>query len=78
MPRGKILRVILAAQATVVWSTDGWALTNHLDANHEDVLNLWFVDLPSVAWPANSVVEFTIFWVEDRRWEGRNWQVKVL
>ena len=28
MPRGKILRIILAAEANVVWSADGWASTN--------------------------------------------------
>jgi len=78
VPRGKILRVILAAEATVVWSIDGWAHTNHTESKHEDVLNLWFVDFPTVEWPANSAVELTLFWKQDRRWEGRNWQVKVL
>jgi glucoamylase len=78
MPRGKTLRVILAAEATVVWSTDGWIRTNHTDANHEGVLNLWFVDFPTADWPAGSVVEFTLFWKEGQRWEGRNWQVKLL
>ena len=25
---GKVLRIILAAEATIVWSTDGWAHTS--------------------------------------------------
>jgi glucoamylase len=44
MPRGKILRMILAAEATVVWSTDGWIHTNQLDTTVESELNLWFAD----------------------------------
>jgi hypothetical protein len=61
-----------------VWSTDGWSHTNHTDASHEGVLNLWFVDFPTAGWPANSEIEFTFFWKQDRRWQGGNWQVKAL
>ena len=52
--RGKILRIILAAEATVVWSTDGWARTNRLDSVHESKLNLWFADFPTADWPDGS------------------------
>ncbi len=48
------------------------------DTSHEGVLNLWFADFPTAHWPANSVIEFTFFWKREQRWEGRNWQVKVL
>jgi glucoamylase len=76
--RGKILRIILAPQATVVWSTDGGARTNLLDAIHERRLNLWFADFPTADWPAGSVLTFTFFWKRDQRWEGRDWQVTIL
>jgi glucoamylase len=76
--RGKILRIILAAQATVVWSTDGGARTNLLDAIHQSRLNLWFADFPTADWPAGSVLTFTFFWKRDQRWEGRDWQVTIL
>src|SRR2546426_5765253 len=32
MVRGKILRIILALEATIGWSTDDWAHTNQSDA----------------------------------------------
>src|SRR5881396_2674703 len=32
--RGKILRIILAAEATIVWSTDDWARTNQSDTTY--------------------------------------------
>ena len=78
MSHGKILRIILAAEATIVWSTDDWARTNRLDTAHLSELNLWFADFPSAEWLAGSVFTFTCFWKHDQRWEGRNWQVSVL
>jgi len=76
--RGKILRIIFAAEATIVWSTDDWARTHRLDTAHLSELNLWFADFPSAEWLAGSVFAFTCFWKRDQRWEGRNWQVSVL
>jgi glucoamylase len=78
MPHGKILRIILDAEATVVWSTDGWGHTNQTDTMHEAGLNLWFTDFPTADWATDSVLEFTFFWKRDQRWEGKNWQVSVL
>jgi glucoamylase len=78
MPRRKILRIILDAEATVVWSIDGWAHTNQADTLHEAGLNLWFADFPTADWATDSIVEFTFFWKRDQRWEGKNWQVSVL
>jgi glucoamylase len=77
MWRGKILRIILAADATIVWSRSDWAKTNESGTSHESGLNLWFTDLPTVEWPFGSVLAFTLFWKRDQRWENRNWQVNV-
>jgi glucoamylase len=76
--RGKILRIILDARATVVWSTNGRAHSNLLDTSHESRLNLWFADFPTADWQAGSTLTFTFFWKRDLRWEGRDWQVKIL
>jgi glucoamylase len=76
--RGKILRIILAAQATVVWSTDGGARTNLLETIHESRLDLWFADFPTADWLAGSTFTFTFFWKRDQRWEGRDWQINLL
>ena len=78
MPRGKILRMILAAEATIVWSTDGWTHTNQSDTTLESGLNLWFADFSTAKWSADSVITFTFFWKRDQRWEGRNWQVSIV
>ena len=78
MSRGKILRIILGAEATVVWSNDNWVHTNRSKTDHQSELNLWFADFPTGDWPASSVFAFTCFWEGEQRWESRNWQVRVL
>jgi glucoamylase len=76
--RGKDLRIILAADVTIVWSTNDWARTERLDTTHESELDLWFADFPTAEWSQGSVLAFTFFWKRDQRWEDRNWQVNVL
>jgi glucoamylase len=76
--RGKILRIILAGQATVAWSTDGATRSNLSDTIHQSILDLWFADFPTADWPAGSTLTFTFFWKRDQRWEGRDWQVSIL
>ena len=77
LPPGKILRLIVAADATVVWSADHWASTEQADANLISSLNVWFADLPTEACLEGAVIEFTFYWKEARRWEGRNYSVAV-
>jgi glucoamylase len=74
----KILRIILAAEASVVWSTDDWARTNESQMTQQKELNLWFADFPTTEWPSDSVFAFTIFWKRDQRWENRNWEVSIV
>lgn len=78
MPSGRILRVILDDNATVVWSADGWTSTSNVEALHICGLNLWFADVPTQDCPSGSVVEFTFFWKANQRWEGINHSVAVL
>jgi len=78
MPHGKILRVILKSEATVVWSCGDWANAHGIESSHEENLSLWFVDLPTQDLPANSAVVFTCFWKPEQRWQGENWQVNLL
>jgi glucoamylase len=71
----KILRIVLATEAVIGWSTNNWAQTNNSDTIHQDELNLWFADFSATEWPAGSMFAFTIFWKRDQRWEGRDWRV---
>jgi glucoamylase len=77
MSPGKTLRIIVATEATVVWSEDRWANTRTSDATRVGPLNLWFVDVPTKNLPGGSVIEFTFFWKDTQRWEGGNYSVSV-
>jgi glucoamylase len=77
LPRGKILRIILAEEATITWSIDNWARTNESDSIHQNELNLWYADFLTSEWSAGSALAFTFFWKREQRWENRNWQVNV-
>jgi len=78
MPRGKVLRIILPAEATILWSTNDWAGKNTSKTTNESLLNLWFVDFPTEHWEAGTTFTFTCFWERDQRWQGQNWQMEVL
>ena len=73
--KAKILRVVLAEEATIVWSIDNSARTNQSQMTRQNELNLWFADFPSVNWPVGSTFSFTFFWGRERRWENQNWHV---
>jgi glucoamylase len=77
MPAGKTLRLVVAAEATIVWSADGWANTQTLEATNNRPLALWFADLPTEKLLHGSNIEFTFFWKAAQRWERRNFSVAV-
>jgi glucoamylase len=78
VPRGKILRIILAEEATLAWTTDAWMRTNESQTKHQEDLNLWFADFSTAEWPVGSTLAFTIYWIREQRWEQRNWQINIL
>jgi glucoamylase len=77
MPPGKTLRVILGSEAEITWTSDNWAKTSRMLTSYNEALNLWFADFPAAELALGTAVEFTFFWTEAQKWEGRNWQVKV-
>ena len=77
-PHVMILRIILAKEATIVWSMDAWAHTSKAETAREAALDLWFADFPSTEWAAGSALSFTCFWKGEQRWQGNNWQVSIV
>ena len=78
IPRGKILRIILQTDASVVWSNDDWTHSNRSEMTLEHGLNLWYADFPTAEWPAGATFTFTFFWKHEHRWEGNNWQIRLV
>ena len=73
----RILRIVILAEATVIWSADGWASTHESNSIYNHTLNVWFADLSTENCPVDALIEFTFFWKEAQRWEGRNIAVVV-
>jgi len=78
MPAGKILRIVVLAEAAVIWTTDGWASNHAVDAARFPSLDLWSADLSTDSLAAGATVEFTFHWKADDRWEGRNFSVALV
>jgi glucoamylase len=77
IPAGKTLRVILGAEADITWTLDNWAKKNQTLTTYIEALNLWFADFPTTDMATGTMVEFTFYWTEACKWEGRNWQVTI-
>jgi glucoamylase len=77
MPAGRILRLELLAPARVHYSLDGRQSWTDLDAR-DTGLGVWVADVPeSDRLTTGRSVDFTIWWPDAGRWEGRDMQVEV-
>lgn len=77
IPRGKTLRIILAAEAVVHWTTDGWQRANDSQTNPTGLPDLFSIDLPTAQLSAGTKIEWTFRWRADERWEGQNFSAEI-
>ena len=73
---GRLLRLELPGPARVHWSSNGWATVADIDTR-DSGLGVHLVDLPTGELPAGSGIDFTFFWRDGQRWEGRDFRVLV-
>ena len=78
VPRGKILRIIVPAEATVVWSMNEWGQNNQAATLREENIGLWYADFPTEEWQHDTKFIFTLLWRKDQRLEDTTWQVEIL
>ena len=77
MPAGRTLRLEFLAPARVHYSLDGGASWTDLAARATG-LGVWVADVPgSRRLVPGQAVDFTIWWPETGRWEGRNLRIRV-
>ncbi len=78
MPAGRTLRLEMMALARVHYSLDGCRTWADLDAR-DSGLGVWVADVPgSDGLAPGKTVEFTFWWPDPGRWEGRNLRVEVV
>lgn len=66
-----ILRIAVPAPADLIYTTDQWQTTLHASLQ-DSGLGMYFFD---ISLEHIQTVEFTFFWRQDQRWEGRNYQM---
>lgn len=76
LPQGNTLRLFLPAPALIRWSVDEWATAVEHNTN-DDVLGIHLVDLPTHRLSEGTIIRFTIYWIEEDRWEGTDYTVVV-
>jgi glucoamylase len=76
IPAGKELRLALLSPAIVHWSVDRWQ--NAQDTKTIDTgLGIHAADLSTSALAPGSEIFFTLYWVQEQRWEGSNVSILV-
>jgi glucoamylase len=76
MTSGSMLRIEVAAAASVHWSGDGWN-TRRDTPTLDSGLGIHFADLDTAALEAGAEVLFTFYWLAGERWEGADWRVAI-
>jgi glucoamylase len=76
MSAGKILRIEGLSRAVLHWSVDGWR-TCQDTPTRDSGLGIHFADLPTQRLPLGSRIDFTFYWPDENKWEGRDFQVTV-
>lgn len=72
---GKILRVISGEQFELLYTTDGWLTQKTVHAQNLGTAGA-AADIRAIAGGASEIV-FTFFWTAEKRWQGRNFSVKI-
>jgi glucoamylase len=73
---GQVLRIQAEAPFALHWSSDLWQTVNHSAATMTR-LGVAYVDLP-VGPAQQAPFRFTFHWTTDGRWEGRDYEVRVV
>ena len=76
IPKRKKLRIELLAPAKIHWSADQWSSVQDTDTKPID-LGLHYADLPADKLKDGAELVFTFYWIEQDRWEGNNFSVRV-
>jgi glucoamylase len=75
MKRGYTLRIQVQSAFRLHWSRDNWNTTEETQSTPTS-LGLEFVDIEAYG-TGDVPIRFTIFWTDERRWDGRDYQVAL-
>lgn len=76
LPAGKGLRIETLAAAQIHWTADDWK-TKKTIKTHDTGLGIFFADLP-IRRKKSGGIDFTFYWEEAARWEGKDYRVEIV
>jgi glucoamylase len=79
MRREQRLRIEVAAPAELHWTSDSWTTVHH-DPLQEVApeTGIYAMDFPPGFFTAGRALQFTFYWPQADRWEGRDFVVGVV
>lgn len=75
--RGQRLYIALRSQALVHWGVNGWQKIQDTQTD-KNGLGLFVAQLDVSELGCDGRVDFTFFWSEQQRWEGRDYAIEVI
>jgi len=73
---GHEFTIVLRAPARVHWGSNGWNEVR--DSDTRDIgLGVFIAELPIAALQAGDTIQFTFYWLEQKSWEGRDYEVQL-
>jgi glucoamylase len=76
VPRNQTLRLNLLSPAIVHWSTDDWNSVHDTETRNTG-MGIHILNLPTASMPVGGKVVFTLYWPNEKRWEGTDYSVTV-
>ena len=76
MPAGRRLRIEVLDPAVIRWTSDEWKSSKDIKTR-DTGLSLHIGDLNTRRLPRGTKITFTLYWPEQDRWEGSNFDVRV-
>ncbi|HYK38129.1 glycoside hydrolase family 15 protein [Alloacidobacterium sp.] len=72
---GKTLRITAQGRFKVVWTMDGWETRNITESSTVGYAGS-FADI-STSPEQTGAVSFNLYWIEENRWEGQNFDIQI-
>jgi glucoamylase len=76
LPPGKLLRIETLAPAVIHWTTDAWDTTQDLPTSPVG-FGIHVADLSTADLPEGRQIQFTFYWPDADRWEGKDFVVCI-
>ncbi len=74
--KGKMLRIETLSPVMVRWSIDGWK-NAYDNKSREGGIGMHVADIQTQGLSSDTAISFTIFWINEQRWEGSNFEVRI-